>query len=257
MPLPSPDLLVVQSNAEVLFVKDEQWISTSAAPIKLTAKDKKLDGMLSAPTTQWFMGESKDDQTHVLSYRSPDGMLQKQLSKLVITDAGGKVVGLVKHGDVKNFERGLGRAVLYASTPPSGGGGHATVTEGDVTLHAAYEIRVPDDAAALYPVKGFSYAYSKAWYQKDGGIGAFAAGANGAFSAQPAFKLVLVDKCQMMDKFTLSNATGELVATIQSTQASQIGQKREVTVAPGVEVVLPVVFASIVRDFFNRSPLNG
>lgn len=255
--MPSPDLLVAQSNAEVLFVKDEQWISTSA-PIKLTGKDKKLDGILSAPTTQWFMGESKDDQTHVLSSRSPDGRLQKQLSKLVITDSGGKVVGLVKHGDVKDFEKGLGRAVLYASSPPtSGGSGHATVTESDVTLHAAYEIRVPDDAAHLHPIKGFAYPYSKAWYQKDGGIGAFAVGANGAFSAQPAFKLVMMDKCQMMDKYTLSNATGELVATVQSTQATQIGKKKEVTVAPGVEVVLPVVFASIVMDFFNRSPMNG
>jgi hypothetical protein len=153
----------------------------------------------------------------------------------------------------KLYRRGTGRAILYAHKPPASASGHNGVMEGGVSLHAAYEIRLPDDVLEAYPVKGMLRPYSRG--MQKGGLGFFAAAVDGAFSATPAFKFVPLkvsrDVWALGRNWTMVNAaTGEAIGTYED----DVRSARTVVAAAGVDAALLVVYASLTYDYFKTSP---
>mmetsp|Transcript_33817 Transcript_33817/g.107932 ORF Transcript_33817/g.107932 Transcript_33817/m.107932 type:complete len:247 (-) Transcript_33817:223-963(-) len=232
-PVAEPDALVAQTALEALFSTP-----TSAEATTLTSKEKRLDGMMKPATMLWSAGEQLVASVKVMNMNK-DGMVT------TIKDAGGNVIALLKHGDVKSYRRGTGRAVLYAPRPPAGASGHASM-EG---LHAAYEIRLPDDVMEAYPPKRDKGGNMYSRGVQKGGLGFFPAAADGAFSATLAYKLVALKQGMqdfvLRNNWNLMNSTGEIIGTYEDKS------KKTIVAAAGVDVVLLVVYASVVYDYWS------
>ena len=91
------------------------FVAKAVGPLTLAVKEKSLDGMLK-PSTFLF---SLDDEV-LFSYKRSDYMVNASGMSIIIKDASGAVVGVLKHGDLASYKKGLGRAILYAPTPPDG-----------------------------------------------------------------------------------------------------------------------------------------
>jgi len=235
----SADSLVARStpvaSADSPVVPHEALFSTPAAEATtLTSKAKRLDGLASSSTTLWYTGKQL-----VWSYKRSMVVLNKDGMVTTFKDGSGNVIALLKHGDVASYRRGTGHAILYAPRPPAGASAHASV-EG---LHAAYEIRLPDDVLEAYPVKQGPGGVMTSQGMQKGGLGFFAAGAAGAFSATSTYRFVGERDGLTRNKWIMLNAKGDSIGTYEDKT------KKVIVAAAGVDAVLLVVFASVVFDY--------